>query len=121
MGCCVATFRLAEEVKVRRREEGSSMIDGGHDQEAAGKEDQNYCTWEEEKVLHTDDPVMMACSAWVGNAAAQTVDKRDHHECFGQSNQPILDHIAFGKSRLLRAAARRPLTKVVTTMMMPFG
>lgn len=119
MGCCVVTFRLAEEVKVRHREEGSSMIDGSHDQEAAGEEDQDYCTWEEEEVLHTDDPVMMARIAWVNNAAAQTVDSRDHHVCFCLSNQPILDRTAFGKSRLLRAA--RPLTTVLmTTMMKPF-
>ena len=125
MGCCVVMrmVRLPEEDKVRRREEGSSMIDDIHDQEAAG-EDQDYCTWEEveeeEEVLHTDDPVVMARIAWVGNAAVQTEDNRDHHECFGPSNhQPILDRIAFGKSRLLRVA-RRPLTKVVTMMMTPF-
>ena len=122
MGCCVVMrmVRLPEEDKVRRREEGSSMIDDSHDQEAAG-EDQDYCTWEEEEeVLHTDDPVVMVRIEWVGNAAVQTEDNRDHHECFGPSNQPILDRIAFGKSRLLRVA-RRPLTKVVTMMMMtPF-
>ena len=68
-------------------------------------------------MLHTDDPVVMARIARVGNAAVQTEDNRDHHECFGPSNQSILDRIAFGKSRLLRVA-RRPLTKVVTMMMM---